>query len=465
MTESLPANVTALQELVRSQQLEIERLKKRPGALSNTQVLNDMEQSETALTESLKGQLDKIRQEKNRLETELDDRAKMFEASLHNLQARASSVNLAVDSASSIAPSEQVIESNDIELLRRQLTKASETIKNQQVVIKKLNFELEMEQGHVNILRHDNQMLRQMTVDMTALAEQEEEYISNKLLKRISGLKKEKGELLIQVEQEEEYLTNTLQKKLSQLQKEKIDMENALEQEQEYIVNKLQKQLDTLKLQGPGVRSPSLASDHSVDASGIPTSPSLTAKWKPTHSPTISADYGLHNAGLIDVLRAEIASLRSKMVEMEREYSIKFNQYARAKSELIELRAHAGMSADDLSAEEVYPPVFKSVPGSPNRMARRSTSISSQRSMTSEGGSHKPVPPLHLDAGSGSNSGAVPSSPNAGTFQHDEASIHSRSRSGSSSSSNTFRKEVPSRRISGGPFGLNALPPQHPPRP
>jgi hypothetical protein len=59
------------------------------------------------------------------------------------------------------------------------------------------------------------------------------------------------------------------------LQKEKIDMENALEQEQEYIVNKLQKQLDSLKLQGPGVRSPSLASDHSVDASGNPTSPSL----------------------------------------------------------------------------------------------------------------------------------------------------------------------------------------------
>jgi hypothetical protein len=64
---------------------------------------------------------------------------------------------------------------------------------------------------------------------------------------------------------------------LLQLQKEKIDMENALEQEQEYIVNKLQKQLDTLKLQGAGsVRSPSLASDLSVDASGNPTSPSLS---------------------------------------------------------------------------------------------------------------------------------------------------------------------------------------------
>jgi len=36
-------------------------------------------------------------------------------------------------------------------------------------------------------------------------------------LKRISNLKKEKGELLLQVEQEEEYLTNTLQKKLNQV--------------------------------------------------------------------------------------------------------------------------------------------------------------------------------------------------------------------------------------------------------
>jgi hypothetical protein len=53
-------------------------------------------------------------------------------------------------------------------------------------------------------------------------------------------------------------------------------MENALEQEQEYIVNKLQKQLDSLKLQGAGVRSPSITSDLTVDASGNPTSPSLS---------------------------------------------------------------------------------------------------------------------------------------------------------------------------------------------
>jgi hypothetical protein len=38
--------------------------------------------------------------------------------------------------------------------------------------------------------------------------------------------------------------------------------------------------------------------------------------------------------------------------------SIKFNQYARAKSELVELRTQAGISADDLSVEEVYVEYF-----------------------------------------------------------------------------------------------------------
>ena len=50
-----------------------------------------------------------------------------------------------------------------------------------------------------------------------ASAEQEEEYISNKLLKRINSLKREKGELLLRVEQEEEIITSTLQKKLAQV--------------------------------------------------------------------------------------------------------------------------------------------------------------------------------------------------------------------------------------------------------
>jgi hypothetical protein len=100
----------------------------------------------------------------------------------------------------------------------RQETKELYAQYNQQAIhIKKLEFELEMAQGHTNILRHDNQTLKKAAVDMSVLNEQEEEFMSNKLLKHITGLKKEKGELLIQVEQEEEWLTNMLQKKLVQV--------------------------------------------------------------------------------------------------------------------------------------------------------------------------------------------------------------------------------------------------------
>ena len=104
----------------------------------------------------------------------------------------------------------------------------------------------------------------------------------------------------MQVEQEEEYLTNTLQKRLNQvtfisaeqeqfgthhhpfflkqLQKEKVDLENALEQEQEYIVNKLQKQLDSLRAQQP-IKSPSLRSIQDAPVSPAATaSPSLRYK-------------------------------------------------------------------------------------------------------------------------------------------------------------------------------------------
>ena len=73
--------------------------------------------------------------------------------------------------------------------------------------------------------------------------EQEEEFITNKLMKRLQQLKNEKQVLANEVEQEEEYLVNTLQKRLHKLNGEKVDLENQLEVEQEYIVNKLQKKV------------------------------------------------------------------------------------------------------------------------------------------------------------------------------------------------------------------------------
>lgn len=50
-----------------------------------------------------------------------------------------------------------------------------------------------------------------------AKAEQEEEYISNTLLKKIQALKKEKETLAHHYEQEEECLTNDLSRKLMQV--------------------------------------------------------------------------------------------------------------------------------------------------------------------------------------------------------------------------------------------------------
>lgn len=77
-------------------------------------------------------------------------------------------------------------------------------------------------------------------------AEQEEEAITIKLMKRLATLKQEKESLARQVETEEEMICNKLSRKLEAVKQEKINLENLLEQEQEYIVNKLQKQLSAV---------------------------------------------------------------------------------------------------------------------------------------------------------------------------------------------------------------------------
>ena len=59
--------------------------------------------------------------------------------------------------------------------------------------------------------------------------------------------KKEKDKLLLEIEQEEEFLTNTLQKKLGKVLEEKVELEAQLEREEEYLVNKLQKQLESVQ--------------------------------------------------------------------------------------------------------------------------------------------------------------------------------------------------------------------------
>ncbi|KAI8091008.1 uncharacterized protein B0P05DRAFT_528388 [Gilbertella persicaria] len=193
--------------------------------------------------------------------------------------------------------------------------------------IKQLEASLESEQAQVNILRNDNQNLRKMVVNMSVLTEQEEEFISNKLLKQISGLKKEKGELLMQVEQEEEYMTNMLQKKLVQLQKEKIDLENALEQEQERMVNHLQKQLDMY------VRRQNISP---TTPRSLPSSPVM-----------------IESPGIAESLRAEVLYLKAKAAEMEKEFLKKHQQCIKYKQEIIQFRKQSNIPIDDMDDGQV----------------------------------------------------------------------------------------------------------------
>ncbi|KAI8639116.1 hypothetical protein BD408DRAFT_276816 [Parasitella parasitica] len=367
----------------------------------------------------------------------------------------------------------------NIDHLREEAKKLYEKHRQQAARIKKLEFELEMEQGHTNILHNDNQSLKKTAVDMSVFTEQEEESISNRLLKHITGLKKEKGELLIQVEQEEEWLTNMLQKKLVQLQKEKIDLENILEQEQEYMVNRLQKQLELLRQQQT---SPIPSRHGSSSSSSIPASPVVSmgisspligsaSKKRPT-TPTatpaavasrqLMGDPGLPAPpGLVEVLKHELVSLRARALEMEKEYNQKHQQCNKYKSELIQFRKENNLPVEDIDDGRV-PRVFRAVHVSPNheKQGRRSVSNSSQRSATPTASTS--IPPLSLDQ---FESLFINSSHSFVSPQSIPGSNTSRSPSVSSSASSSFqRNSNSSRRVSGSLFGLSATPPQHPPQ-
>lgn len=127
---------------------------------------------------------------------------------------------------------------------RDQLQKRIDSLMQQNRVYK---VELETYKIRVKVLQEENRALRQASVIIQAKAEQEEEYISNTLLKKIQALKKEKETLAHQYEREEECLTNELSRKLDQLRQEKCKLEQTLEQEQECLVNKLMRKIEKLE--------------------------------------------------------------------------------------------------------------------------------------------------------------------------------------------------------------------------
>ncbi|XP_068630192.1 coiled-coil domain-containing protein 6 isoform X2 [Battus philenor] len=127
---------------------------------------------------------------------------------------------------------------------RDQLQKRIESLQQQNRVLK---VELDTYKLRTKALQEENRALRQASVSIQAKAEQEEEYISNTLLKKIQALKKEKETLAHHYEREEECLTNDLSRKLNQLRQEKCRLELTLEQEQECLVNKLMRKIEKLE--------------------------------------------------------------------------------------------------------------------------------------------------------------------------------------------------------------------------
>ncbi|KAJ3101260.1 hypothetical protein HDU97_001557 [Phlyctochytrium planicorne] len=267
---------------------------------------------------------DDIQQSLANLERQQQERALGFESNVKAL--RLDKDGQPIDDTSSqdtfFKSIDDVLASNSVDGLKALVKELRERLLLQQAKSKKLSFELEMECGHVNILR-----------------------------------KKEKGELLMKVEQEEEQITNALQRKLSQLQREKVEMEQALEQEQEFIVNRLQRQLELLRQSQPNPNSSS-------------ASPAL--KKYPVHTPP-STDYPPSptiSPGIIEMMRAEVNSLKMRLNDVEKDYeensSTARDLYNKCRAELLELRAKAGLPVDQIETtypSTILPPL--SIPGSP----------------------------------------------------------------------------------------------------
>ncbi|CAC5402196.1 CCDC6 [Mytilus coruscus] len=125
-----------------------------------------------------------------------------------------------------------------------QLQKRIESLQQENRVLK---MELETYKLKCKTLQEEKKELQKASVNIQARAEQEEEFISNTLLKKIQCLKKEKEALAMNYEQEEEFLTNDLSRKLTQLRNEKVELEETLEKEQEYQVNKLMRKIEKLE--------------------------------------------------------------------------------------------------------------------------------------------------------------------------------------------------------------------------
>ncbi|KAI6235528.1 hypothetical protein M3Y95_00061100 [Aphelenchoides besseyi] len=239
-----------------------------------------------------------------------------------------------------------------------------------------------VEESNVRITQLEvlNKRMRETNVKMQARVEQEEEYISNMLLKRIQKLKSDKESIALKYEEEEENLTNTLSKKLFQLEKqrdellnristqqsttidslllkvrkleaevrqnqktleqlrrEKVDMENSLEHEQESLFNSLSKRVDHLEAEkrhlcemlnvqgpesGPNSSNSSQQNEQRVSTSSNNVVSSMLNNEHPDGNEITSLRTQLTRA------RAMVLNLRQRNAELDKDRREKFAKFS-----------------------------------------------------------------------------------------------------------------------------------------
>jgi len=97
-----------------------------------------------------------------------------------------------------------------------------------------LSFQqLEQQRQIAAVATEELKLVRKKSEAAQIAYEQEEEFITNRLLGRLEGLKGERVALAKQVEAEEDFLVNTLQRRLAKLNKEKAAVEAKLQGEQD----------------------------------------------------------------------------------------------------------------------------------------------------------------------------------------------------------------------------------------
>lgn len=133
------------------------------------------------------------------------------------------------------APDLEPTEADQIAALRKQLT----------------SLKLELTREKKRRLAAEDQIrdLRRETTLNQIRLEEEEEMISNKLMKRLSELKHEKEQIARASESDSEWVTNSLSQRLEELQRQKHRIIAAAEEENEFIVNRLNKELDALRME------------------------------------------------------------------------------------------------------------------------------------------------------------------------------------------------------------------------